>query len=374
MVWASLSVFLVILSVGVNGQPASNSGGPGYTDSVNCTAGVTTCSRSGASNYMARYLTYNSSTGFFSGSFTSNSCPEFQVLVFNGVPLSSSLGPTYSAACYSQPIPAQGYTDMIFPKAVPLRGTAGFTISGGSDIYGSMENGFTLGQACTNQKGSCPAGCDVPTCEAKLKQECGLSNFNEFMFGDDCGGHATPYHFHTDIKCTKSGYSGQPITGVHSPLIGVMLDGRGLYGQYESGSTRPTDLDACGGHKGPVPATTVSSNTNDTYPAATSVYHYHTQPVAPYVPGCFGPVTSLAACKALYSKCSTGTPGDFCTTLGEITYQYDCPCFQNMPTNETFNQVFTLTSTCGGSAGAAAHTTLSSLVYAGLTLLIFLRN
>ena len=32
----------------------------------------------------------------------------------------------------------------------------------------------------------------------------------------------------------------------------------------------------------------------------------HTQSVAPFTIGCYGPVTSLNACKSLYSTCNTG--------------------------------------------------------------------
>jgi hypothetical protein len=63
-----------------------------------------------------------------------------------------------------------------------------------------------------------------------------------------CGGHARPYHFHTDLACNYDSTA----TG-HSTLTGMLLDGRPLYGKYETTATRPTDLDACGGHTGPVP-------------------------------------------------------------------------------------------------------------------------
>ena len=40
----------------------------------------------------------------------------------------------------------------------------------------------------------------------------------------------------------------------HSPLVSIMLDGRGTYGLFEAaGGVEPHDLDACGGHYGPVP-------------------------------------------------------------------------------------------------------------------------
>jgi hypothetical protein len=58
----------------------------------------------------------------------------------------------------------------------------------------------------------------------------------------------------------------------HSALIGVALDGRGLYGLYETTGTVPTDLDWCGGHTGNVPSWTATDG-SAIYPAASSVYH-----------------------------------------------------------------------------------------------------
>jgi hypothetical protein len=84
---------------------------------------------------------------------------------------------------------------------------------------------------------------------------------------------APNYHYHCHLRCEyndSTATAGTP----HSPLVGLMLDGRGLYGMYESGLTMPTNLDACGGHYGPVPATTINGVT---YPAASNVYHYHMQ-------------------------------------------------------------------------------------------------
>jgi hypothetical protein len=84
---------------------------------------------------------------------------------------------------------------------------------------------------------------------------------------------APNYHYHCHLRCEyndSTATAGTP----HSPLVGLMLDGRGLYGMYESGLTMPTNLDACGGHHGPVPATTINGVT---YPAASNVYHYHMQ-------------------------------------------------------------------------------------------------
>ena len=65
----------------------------------------------------------------------------------------------------------------------------------------------------------------------------------------------------------------------HSTLVGVILDGKGLYGRWESAGLLargipfgPNALDACNGHFGPVPATIINGVT---YPALDNVYHYH---------------------------------------------------------------------------------------------------
>jgi len=104
-------------------------------------------------------------------------------------------------------------------------------------ILGPFDAGFNAGQACDNGKGSCVAGTDVTMCESKLKKECG-TDFRAWMFLDDCGGHANPYHFHADLTCEYN----QSSAG-HSALLAIGLDGRGVYGKFESSSTAPTDLD-----------------------------------------------------------------------------------------------------------------------------------
>lgn len=71
-------------------------------------------------------------------------------------------------------------------------------------IYGPLEAGFTANQACTVNAGVCPAGMDVPTCEAKLDYECGTSNVITGMLPDSCGAHASPYHFHHSMTCGES--------------------------------------------------------------------------------------------------------------------------------------------------------------------------
>jgi hypothetical protein len=89
-------------------------------------------------------------------------------------------------------------------------------------------------------------------------------------------------------------------------------------------NTLPTDLDACNGHYGPVPARTIGGVT---YPAATNVYHYHATAEAPYTNGCFGPVASIAAGKALYTTCNDGDSTSYCTSHGKASIDLMCPIY-----------------------------------------------
>ncbi|KAJ3303638.1 hypothetical protein HDV03_003612 [Kappamyces sp. JEL0829] len=224
-----------------------------------------------------------------------------------------------------------------------------------------MDAGFTSGQVCTG--GTCDAGTDVGVCEAQLKIQCG-SSFNAKMFLDQCGGHANVYHFHTDLACSYN----QNATG-HSALIGIALDGRGIYGMKESSYSYPTDLDYCGGtrpvltvgHYGPVPEYTINGVT---YPAASNVYHYHTQPVAPWTVGCYGPVTTLASCQSLYSTCGTGSSamsGTFSNGSScSYSYDTDCPCYGK-------NLVFDSNQKCGEATTLAAAVTLTANLYSTST-------
>ena len=65
---------------------------------------------------------------------------------------------------------------------------------------------------------------------------------------DDCGGHVNPhtgYHYHAVTGCTKEIKQ----TDQHAPMIGYAIDGFGVYASKDSNGSRPTDLDACGGHE-----------------------------------------------------------------------------------------------------------------------------
>jgi hypothetical protein len=164
---------------------------------------------------------------------------------------------------------------------------------------------------CYSGSGGCPKMSDVGACSAFAEATCGTSNFVSTYMMSDCGGHAG-WHYHTSFNCALSAaytwLTASLISG-HSKLVGVLLDGRGIYGKYESASTLPSNLDACNGHYGPVPAFSETINgVTVSYPAASNVYHYHVSTNAPYTVGCFGPVTSVAAAKSLISAC-TGNGG-----------------------------------------------------------------
>ena len=206
-------------------------------------------------------------------------------------------------------------------------------------------------------------------CGAYIEAACGTKNLKGnttstmHMLMSDCGGHAG-YHNHEGLACEYSATEAG-----HSKLTAILLDGRGLYGQYESTGVKPTNLDACNGHTGPTPATIVGS---DTYPATTSVYHYHITTEAPFFAGCFGPVASLAAANALYPSqctssgttcscasittsgsscpCSDGQRWSVCTSLGRYTnYIINCPVYKQGSSSQS--QVVTTDSTCVPCAG-----------------------
>ena len=373
---------------GGGGPPGGGGGGPGGGNSLSpgaaadtsCTS--STCTTSGGGNFMnITALKYDATTGVFSGSLVTNTCPNHAgAYKYNGV-LDTNVGAA-SASCQKFTLPVSGYTAGTL-TAAPLRLGIGYTISGGELIYGPMDAGFTAGQVCTNGVGTCPAGTDTRMCGALIEKACGTANLkgnttaSMHMLLSDCGGHAG-YHNHEGIACEYSATSAG-----HSALVGVLLDGRGLYGQYESTGTHPTNLDACNGHLGPTPAVTVSTSTGSvTYAASTNVYHYHMTVNAPFVAGCFGPATSLAAANALYSTCTKSSlctcdqtktcscsggqyMSSICTSLGSYSsYTLDCPIYQDNSAGTSQSQVNSTDPSCvpcAGNCGGTSSGTSSSL-------------
>ena len=163
-------------------------------------------------------------------------------------------------------------------------------------MYGSFEAGFGLipgaPNPCTNanEKGVCLGGMDIEKCIANMTFFCPIKP--PTTLGDGCEGHASPYHFHSDMPCAYSP------TQPHSGIVGYALDGYGVYGRYESMadgvSAPPSDLDSCGGHYGYIPVNVTEGITSSVY-----VYHYHLGGGAPFgspsrMPftlGCYGPTS-----------------------------------------------------------------------------------
>ena len=104
------------------------------------TTAATTCTSSkcttlGGGNYCSRSLTLNTATGVFSGSMTTNQCPNHAgAYQYGGV--KDDLVGAAAASCVTYTVPSAGYTTS--PKAAPLRGVIGYTISGGEQIYGKF--------------------------------------------------------------------------------------------------------------------------------------------------------------------------------------------------------------------------------------------
>jgi hypothetical protein len=65
--------------------------------------------------------------------------------------------------------------------------------------------GFSLGFACTNGLGTCSAGMDIDTCAQMLIEQCGGYDYVKWsVLPSACGGHATPYHYHSSSKAVSA--------------------------------------------------------------------------------------------------------------------------------------------------------------------------
>jgi hypothetical protein len=178
----SLALITASSFVFAQGPPSAQSIS-GRTTSAACTMSSGTCSGTGSSNYISRSLSYSTTTGLFTGTIITNQCSNDKWGRYSGVDYSGSA--SHSASCVQQTFPAPAYVNT--PVAAPLRNVVGYSITGGVNIYGPFEAGFTAGQACTTNAGTCEAGIDVYACSIKLAQECGSSLKSQMMI-DDCGG------------------------------------------------------------------------------------------------------------------------------------------------------------------------------------------
>jgi len=210
---------------------------------------------------------------------------------------------------------------------MPLLGRVGLSLKG-VNIYSPYEAGFGTSESAPppfpcqdldqdkDQDGYCEGGLDVRTCEDGLHHACGAEATITSFFLDACGGHATPYHLHHHPVCDYD----LSAPG-HSPMIGLALDGHGMYGYYEDTDKKPV-LDACNGHIGPLPAN------SELGVAASTVYHYHFTSEQPFTIGCYGPVISIDECKKMYSTCNDGfvnVPAS--KEGGNLIYDLFCPCY-----------------------------------------------
>eukprot|EP00462_Mataza_sp_D1_P023032 CAMPEP_0175143604 /NCGR_PEP_ID=MMETSP0087-20121206/13554_1 /TAXON_ID=136419 /ORGANISM="Unknown Unknown, Strain D1" /LENGTH=206 /DNA_ID=CAMNT_0016427751 /DNA_START=102 /DNA_END=719 /DNA_ORIENTATION=+ len=179
-----------------------------------------------------------------------------------------------------------------------------------------MEAGFTSAQPGMSCLGSFElvGGVDTNLAEHVMANVCAPTVVNVL---DSCGGHAVPYHYHEKMSCL---YTADPVTK-HSTRIGVAADGHGIYGPYIEGGVLPTDMDVCGGRTGVTP----DSN-------GLAVYYYPVKAYPPFTLGCFGPVASLSACRALYPSCDNQTV-ELTTMYGKGKYDPDCPCFDQDGSN-----------------------------------------
>ena len=76
---------------------------------------------------------------------------------------------------------------------------------------------------------------DINTCRYELQAECDDVSTNKL--DDWCGGHAGEYHLHMHAACDYDvcdfGISG------HSPAIAFAMDGRIIYGMWETYGAMP---------------------------------------------------------------------------------------------------------------------------------------
>jgi len=149
-------------------------------------------------------------------------------------------------------------------------------------------------------------------------------------------------------------------------MVGIMLDGRPIYGRKGAGGDDETGLDACGGHVGPAPAP----------PGATgetgSFYHYHVKEFAPFSVGCYsgGVERSAAECRAVESACGDGTESVAVRYDGQtfdIDYDLWCPCFDETddgpanPFDATASKIFAARSQGDDSPSGAPPAALAAV-------------
>ncbi|KAK7254940.1 Wnt/PCP co-receptor [Aureococcus anophagefferens] len=242
------------------------------------------CAPDGSSNYHFWDGAYHN--GIFRGVFQTNQCSNDK---WGYCPLCDPpqylVYANHSANCVNQTVPAPQYDPKDGPHGAQLRGRVGMTLAG-VNIYGPEEAGFGFGPNPMPCERTARRFDRFPVDEPR-------SVVHELML-DSCGGHAFPYHYHNDNACDYDHSLKQ-----HSVLIGIALDGHGIYGLYESYNetseeqVTPDDLDACNGHTHGVPA-------NATYGVDEAAVY---------------------ARAGIYPIYTPESPEGYC-------YDADCPCFE----------------------------------------------
>ena len=182
------------------------------------------------------------------------------------------LVPTYATSGSTIPVgeALRRYSNILYLKEdpAPVLGALGVLVNG--------VNIFGVGSPC-GYSSTCPdQDSSAPSIYVDAVESEGHTT-------DQCGGHPAPtnqYHVHSNTGFnSSSGRSGctlpTDVPGQHSPLLGWLFDGFGIYGQFSEDGKPPTDLDECGGH----------THSLD----GESVYHYHFPYPSrfPWTIGCF---------------------------------------------------------------------------------------
>jgi len=228
-------------------------------------------------------------------------------------------------------------------------------------------------------------------CVRYAEKTCGTSALTATKFMDDSGAHANPYHYHINLRgeYPGGGYGGSTAYNMgpwlnsslgHSKMIGIALDARGIYGQWEGVNTLPTNLDPCGGHSGTVPTTvasvgSASSPQNVTFTGG-SFYHYHIVDGGPGTVNCFGydGTLSLTSAQTLYSTYCSASPTSYCTSYGTISYRLGCQIFNQQASSSSPSSQYTYTSTTSCTACSGSCSVTSSAMRLGASITVFVAS
>ncbi len=102
-----------------------------------CSSSSSSCDLAGGGNYVSRSLSYDTSSGKFSGTITTNFCPNFPYGNYTSYTAKGDTKPT----CTTVTIPSYN----TLPTAAPLRNAIGYSITGGINLFGPMDAGFQEG-------------------------------------------------------------------------------------------------------------------------------------------------------------------------------------------------------------------------------------